>query len=396
MTDSGSRVAPRPGGVAARSRMAWLDVAKGCCILLVVLHHTVAKYVPLILPEDLHAVAEGWQFVSLFLKPLRMPVFFVISGFLAAGAINRPWRVSLRRVTGPYYLYLVWLAGYTLFYRLETRVEANRVENLPDLIGDLFWAETSMWFLYALAVYFVIAKCLRGVSPWLVIGAAGLVALWTGWSGIEYNNKVSVLAHFGFFALGAYFPDLVRRSATVSSRRLWSLAGAYLVLFLSLQSSGLPWSVTLVACSAVGIPLGLGVAHRLAAREAAAVPLGWLGRRTLRIYVLHFAVIGVLVHLPYRLTGTGPGSWLLAMAAPVGITAAVTVACLGLHAFARYYGGALLFRLPAPVERWQARWAAGAAPGSTSGQPAWATGQPGTTAAGTTLSAGKVPRSASR
>ncbi|MEQ6902239.1 acyltransferase [Nocardioides sp. YIM 152588] len=372
-------------------RLAWLDVAKGACILLVVLHHVTGKLLPLVVPPALHPVAEAWSEVSLALKPVRMPVFFVVSGFLAAGAVARPWSASLRRIASPYYLYLVWLGAYAVFYRFETRTPANRVDDLPDLIGDLLWAETSMWFLFALAAYFVLAKALRGLDPRLVVGVAAAVALATGWSGIEANNKVSVLAHFCFFALGAYFPALLRRSAALSGRALGGLAAAYAAGFWALQQSPLPWSVTLVACSVVGIPLGLGLASRVARVAGVGAGLGWLGQRTLRIYALHFAVIGVLAALPLRLASTGADGALLVAAAPIVLTAAVVGACLALHDLAVRYGGAVLFRLPRPAERALARLERAA-------QARWGTGQPAAPSVpGAALApvGANVPRSAS-
>ncbi|WP_168929295.1 acyltransferase [Nocardioides sp. GY 10113] len=377
-------------------RIAWLDVAKGACIVLVVLHHVIGKYLPLLAVPALHPVADAWAGVSLALKPARMPVFFVVSGFLAAGAIARPWPTVLRRVVSPYYLYLVWLGVYLLFYRWETRTPANRVQGVGDLLSDLVWAETSMWFLFSLAAYFVLAKALRRLDPRFVVGAATVVALGTGWSGIEANNKVAVLAHFCFFALGAYFPALLAWAGNRSGRALLGLAAAYTAGFVLLRASGLPWSVTLVACSAVGVPLGLGLAARLAGVPGLGQGLAWLGQRTLRIYVLHFAVIGVLVALPLRLDGTGPAAMLLAAAAPLLGTALVIGACLALHDAAVYLGGAALFRLPRPVERGlsavERRFARRV-------QGPWGTGQPGAPVApsGAALApvGAKVPSSAS-
>jgi uncharacterized membrane protein YcfT len=343
--------APAPAASAtAAGRLAWLDVAKGACILLVVLHHVVAKYLEHVLPPGLVWVAGPWQELSTALKPLRMPVFFVISGFFAAGAIRRPWRLVVRRVTSPYYLYVVWLLVYFVVYRLETETDANRTDDLHDLLGELLWAETSMWFLYALGVYFLVAKLLAPLPAPVVLGAATALALWSGWSGIEYNNKLSVLSHFAFFVLGSSFPEAVRRCGDLSGPVLWRLGGAYVAVFTGLQLTGLPWSVTLVGAALVGIPLGLGAMAKVAAQPRIGPALAWIGQRTLRVYVLHFAVILAVYHSPLMITSTGLGGLLVAVLLPLVATAVVTATCLLLYELMVVHGCQHLFRMHPVLE----------------------------------------------
>ena len=77
--------------------MLWVDVAKGACILLVVLHHAVVKDLALQTPAALDPVADAWQWVTMALKPVRMPLFFVLSGLVASSAVRRPWAQARRR-----------------------------------------------------------------------------------------------------------------------------------------------------------------------------------------------------------------------------------------------------------------------------------------------------------
>ncbi len=355
-----------------QDRLPWLDVAKGVCILLVVLHHVVSKYIGVVLPPELQWVAQGWIGLSMALKPLRMPVFFVISGFFAAAAIHRPWRLVARRATSPYYLYVVWLLIYAVFYRIETSTDANRTDDLPDLVSELLWAETSMWFLYALGVYFAVAKLLRHFPAPVVLAGAAALALWSGWSGIEFNNKASVLSHFVFFALGAYVPAAVRWCGERPGVFAAGCAVVYAFVFVGLQATGLPWSVTLIGSSLVGIPAGLGAMAHLAKVDRIGAACAWLGQRTLRIYVLHFAVLGAVFHLPLMMRSTGLGGLLLAVVLPIAVTALVTASCLFVHELMVVHGGQHLFRMHPVLE---------------AAHETWATGQP---VAGPAV-AGKVP-----
>ena len=96
------------GGVPSRSevratdgRLLWVDVAKGACILLVVLHHAVVKDLAIQAPLPLQPVAEAWAWVTMALKPVRMPLFFVLSGLVASSAVRRPWASGAVRRVAP-------------------------------------------------------------------------------------------------------------------------------------------------------------------------------------------------------------------------------------------------------------------------------------------------------
>src|SRR5262245_4164499 len=73
-------------------RMVWPDVAKGVCILLVVLWHTVNKHYLQVDWRIGGPVPALWGFVGDQLMTLRMPLFFTISGMFAVSAFHRPWR----------------------------------------------------------------------------------------------------------------------------------------------------------------------------------------------------------------------------------------------------------------------------------------------------------------
>src|SRR3712207_8675988 len=47
-----------------------------------------------------------WHEVTEALRPVRMPLFFAISGFFASRAVHRPWRDARARVMGGDYLYV--------------------------------------------------------------------------------------------------------------------------------------------------------------------------------------------------------------------------------------------------------------------------------------------------
>lgn len=351
MTTPARRAASPSHHGASSSRQAWADVAKGTCILLVVLHHLVHKQLDFVVPLGQEQWQDTWAAVTWALKPIRMPLFFLISGMFAAGAVHRPWAQVRRRVLTPAWLYLVWLVLLSAFYLVETRTPANRIHSLPELGAELLLPSTSMWFLYALAGYLVLARVLRRLPPGLVVAAAFAVSASVSLWGIDANNRVAVLSHFAYFVAGAHYPHVVRRVAEARVRLL-PLALAFGGAAVGASWLHLPLSTKVVALSLLGLPLGLVAARRLT-DTAAGPALAWLGSRTLQVYVLHLVVIGVLAWLPLRLSPAAGATEALVVAVyPVVGTLAVTAACIGLHRAMVAGGLGRLFRAP--------RWLTGA------------------------------------
>jgi uncharacterized membrane protein YcfT len=85
-------------------RVDWVDFAKGICIVMVVMMHSV-------LGVELAAHATGFMHVLVaFAKPFRMPDFFLISGLFLAKVIDRDWRTYLdRKVVHFAYFYVLWV-----------------------------------------------------------------------------------------------------------------------------------------------------------------------------------------------------------------------------------------------------------------------------------------------
>ncbi|MEP6840972.1 MAG: acyltransferase family protein, partial [Bradyrhizobium sp.] len=97
MTVNGtSAIADRPAfaggtGLSAPRRIDWVDYAKGICIIMVVMMHSV-------LGVEAAAGQTGFMhLVVMFAKPFRMPDFFLISGLFLSVVIDRDWRTYLDR-----------------------------------------------------------------------------------------------------------------------------------------------------------------------------------------------------------------------------------------------------------------------------------------------------------
>ncbi len=167
MNDANISNSPATGQTMSTDRVAWVDVAKGICIILVVMMHTT-------LGLEKSMGVTGWMHHLVeFAKPFRMPDFFMISGLFLAATINRPWRLYLdRKVVHFFYFYLLWLIiqlaikapfqisdGYTMM-----DVARTGVVSLIQPFGTL-------WFIYMLPVFFVVTKLFR-TAPWYLFAGA--------------------------------------------------------------------------------------------------------------------------------------------------------------------------------------------------------------------------------
>lgn len=349
------QVAPEPAAppaAAAAKRESWADVAKGVCILLVVMWHVIMKHYLQItwhLPVPLPGV---WGTFGDQLLPLRMPVFFTISGMFAANAARRSWKVTARsRIAKFYYLYVLWFTVHTAVLSLVPNFDTLAARNVGDLIEQLTITPTNLWYLVALAVYFVIAKLTLKLPVAVVlvpafalsaIASAGLLAA-PGNRGQMYQNLI-------FFLAGLRLKPLVERWARTATLRMLLIGGGgYLVVMLVLGKIGAKeWFGVWPVVSALAVVVGIAAAAQLQRWAAVGGLLSRLGQNTLPIYVMHMPLLA-LWHLallkPFSAAGTGV-QFVLALFLPLVLTALLATACLTLRRGLEAVGAHWLFDLP--------------------------------------------------
>lgn len=287
-------------------RVRWPDVARALCIILVVERH-VTLYSDQILHDG--AIQSALLAFTEFFRPFRIPLFFVISGYLVRRWVRKPWSRELvtARIGRLYYLYLLWLALTGIVFWL-----------VPGDLGDLrtwwrvllfvFVGLTPLWYLWALAAYFVATKLLARwpVVALLVSGALSVVAFTRIIP--NYENSTQVMQSWVFFAAGALLPQAVDwlagtatwlRTATVGA--VFVVASGVTTVSITLRTIPFVAPVVSVVAIAFGIMLASLVADRM--------PRWWsrIGQDTLPIYVLHLVVIvPVVTVLPVLPIPAGP------------------------------------------------------------------------------------------
>ncbi len=361
---------------ASEPRVAWVDYAKGICIILVVMMHTTLTY-----GADVHR--EGWmhQFV-LFAQPFRMPDFFLISGLFLSRSIHAPLREYLdRKVLHFAYFYLLWLAIQLAITERETLI-GQPFEFAATYARALIEPVNTLWFVHMLAVFYFVTRLVRAIpAPIMFALAAALHVAYVGHivhTGSYVINEFSNRYVF-FFAGYAAAPWVFNFSRRVAQAPRWTL----LLLVLWATVNGV-----LAAAGAhfvPGISLVMGFAGAsaivaigtLLAQHGWARPLRYVGINSIVVYLTFFFPRGVLSRLAER---TIP-DWDVSLVA-LFITAVAVVTPLIFHAMIRdtrlnflYVRPRALRLIPARAEPSREKRAAG--PGES---PAWAPGTRSTTA----------------
>lgn len=303
-TEPAAASAGAPASVVAVARVGWADLAKGVCIVLVVLWHVVTKHVQALEWGPSAPAASLWGLVGAQLLPLRMPLFFLVSGLFAARVVLRsdPGDGARRgwssRSLGLLLLYALWLAIQTAALAvLAPDVDTARAHDIGEFLAQLTVSPTNLWYLQALALYLLVGRVTRGIPTAAVLVTAFLVSAVAG-AGLlaDTGNSWQVAQNAFFFLLGVRMRDhVVRITATVRVPVALLacavfMAGVVAVGLLGIRAAFGVWPLLCVLAVVAGVLVCASLDRRLPRVTA---PLRWIGRRTLPVYVIHMIPLAV-------------------------------------------------------------------------------------------------------
>lgn len=301
-------------------RIAWIDVARGIAITLVVLFHAGMFAVPTGLAP------AWWTDLNLAFALLRMPLFFLLAGALAVGALRRNWRALwTTRLAVLVWVFVLWTLLRFLYYRVMPEpIELNQ-SSWIDLVLSVVRPSNGLWFLFALVVFLVVTKLATGrVARLAALGVATLCSLVLH-SGFTTGNVAydGILRYYVFFLVGVMFRD--RLLALVERLTPWATAGLFAVFVagLALRAvTGVAVDVaTALPVAAAGALATLGLARIIAPGRpglagALGRPFAHLGSRTLQVYVTHVLVLSAITSA-LLVAQTTPLAGAVAVLAPV-------------------------------------------------------------------------------
>lgn len=343
------------GPGAASSRLAWVDAGRGLAILLVALFHSASWLVAA------GASVSGWVEFNLIVSSLRMPLFFVLSGLFAAKWLvvgwGELWRGKVRMFA---WVFLLWSfigsCAFTIGVRLMKGEGSLGGTLIPFAISPVV-PRLELWFIWALALFFCLAKLTARVDPRLqlaVAGVASMVAL-SGWvtTSPGWNGAVK---YYAFFLAGLYGRAVIIRFGQTRNVGLLAAAfAAWLVCTLVLWQLDLREVPGLYFLNCVlGVVAGIALSRLLSLAF-----LRRIGSQTLPIYLAHTPlVIAVCVLLDATGATSVDG---LAFVLPPLVMAVSVWGALRVHSLAPRLRLEHLYAAP--------RWFPGAVPAGATTEP---------------------------
>ncbi|WP_297003925.1 acyltransferase family protein [uncultured Corynebacterium sp.] len=295
--DSHRTVTPSAAASAspASGRLLWADCAKGLSIIAVCYMHVVTG-VP-------GGQDSAWHWFNDLMDPIRMPMFFLISGLFAHRVITR--------TLGDLWYRRLWflLVPYLVFTPVQAAIRIDMVEDVTwrNLGRAILFGDPGIWFLYALMVFNIAACLLRRVPPVGAVALSVLPALCVAAAGLtQYNEITHITAYMPAFFLGLHFRTVFFRLADLAAdwRVILGAVVAYLgwewiMDLLGAHVSPDGWTTAEAALMNLAgmariltaVPAGLLVAVWISRTPVVSTVFAGIGRHTLPIYVSHHAAL---------------------------------------------------------------------------------------------------------
>lgn len=273
-----------------KERNESLDCLKGIAILLVMFGHVQVH----------NRMTDPYLYDVI--KSLQMPLFFLISGYLAGAGTKiqdfAHYRVQMKKRAVSYLIpFFSWLVIQHITY-------------VPRALATvLFQLDYGLWFLVTLFLFtwmaytaqLAQAKCRKEHVFWIAfLAESGLVLLayLAGWTFLSPSLLVIYLPYYIVSYFCGLHPEFLQKYLPLPFRRWAAYAGGVLFLVLAAVLDlvtvtgvfmlGVQTLASFLGCAAVIQAVldwrGGRVRHRLAR----------LGRYTLEIYVLHYQFAAVL------------------------------------------------------------------------------------------------------
>lgn len=270
-------------------RVEWIDVAKGFCIVFVVMMHST-------LGVEAAAGREGFMgAVVAFARPFRMPDFFLIAGLFLARVIDRDWRRYVdRKVIHFAYFYALWVTIQFAFKAPAFTQEWGAMGVIEHYLLAYVQPFGTLWFIYILPIFFVITKLLRNVPVWLVLGSAAALEIAPVDTGALLVDEFAA-RYVYFFAGYALAPTIFRLAETARAHggaALFGLLAWGLVNGWAVAAGVAHWPLISLILGFLGAAAVVAVSALLAATPLAA-PLRHVGARSLVVYLAFFLPMAV-------------------------------------------------------------------------------------------------------
>ena len=283
----------------APNRFAWVDIAKGLCIVAVVCLYA---------RNDLMRIFQGAGWLepwSAFARPFRMPDFFLLSGLFLSAVIARPWRSYLdTKVLHYAYFLALWVSILYVYdvFVLDSVPQAasDPVKFVKLWVWSFIYPDYMLWFIQTLPVFFIVTRLLRAVPKallWTVAAVAMALPFKAGIAPVD-----NFVAYYVFFLTGHFCAEAIFRFADwarANRRPTLALFGAWCVVNQWAVSAGLAAQPGLdLAFGLLGISAVIGLCAVLAELRSFA----WLahaGANSIVVYLGFFIPLTLFVRFAW-------------------------------------------------------------------------------------------------
>lgn len=262
-------------------RITWMDAVRGTAILLLLIWHAAA--VPAFFGLEM---PEAVRTANAFFLPFRMPTLMLLSGILLTKSLRKPlpayYAGKFAMIVWPYVLWVV-IAKATFL----------DIDGMPWWHWRAWYATSYLWFLFFIAVYYLVAPAFARLPAWLPVAAAAVIGLLLPQGGMEQQ-----MAYFAiFFFAGNWLGRHPAMWELITERRAVLFAAVPAVAFglaSCIWTEQLQYSVWGAPASVAGTVLLIAIFARLSRTGSGLPALRFLGRSSLVYYVSHFPVMALL------------------------------------------------------------------------------------------------------
>ncbi len=276
-------------------RIDWVDFAKGMTIILVVQMHVTAGIEASLGTEStlMHALVD-------FFRAFRMPLFFLVAGLFLQRSIDKPWMEYLdKKVIHFAYFYFLWIfITFVIKYPLADASTTAHNFSVERLLWSVIEPFGTLWFIYILAVFYIVTRLLNSVLPMPAVLAIGVALyLWQPNPTLPFlpDGHSMLIKEFGwryiFFLSGFYGYNLWFKLADHASKAPLVAIAAFAIfsfgniLFLSAH---FPYNHPLALLNSYAGALATIALCAVFARYNIGTFLSFIGKHSLYIYISFF------------------------------------------------------------------------------------------------------------
>ncbi len=325
-----------PVAPAVGSRLDWLDIARGLGIVLVVIGHALGG----LIDSPIGGEVPAFRALFFWIYTFHMPLFFLASGVLVAPRLDKNpdgFRRSLwSNIAKPYFLWS--FIQFTLIYAAGSVVNAP-VDRYWPVILALPWKTVSQfWFLHALFMLHLLS-----LTSWRALGPAAFLLLTLALKPLSQTVPVPDFLRLAanqapYYGLGVVIGTAGLARAFVDRSiafrlALLPLAAALIAVafqvvpglrpdipYATAKAAGLAnlaWQPQALPAALAGTAALVGLASLLTGRLGRS--LGFLGRRSMAIFILHIMAVAGTRIICLKIFGLTDATMVLVLSTLIGL-----------------------------------------------------------------------------